>query len=299
MKEIKTAVVTVLRGIGQIMLQESAWTGLLFLIAIAYDSMIMGFAALISAIIGTATAKALKFKDEYIEAGLYGFNATLIGVGLIFIFESSLLVWICIIGGSIISTLLMEFSIRKKVPFFTFPFILVTVVAILVMDHFSLAAHNKIEAVEEMIELQNFNVAAHAYSEVIFKGTIAAGIIFFVGVFVNNPTAALYGFVGALIAGVIANLGHNSADLINDGMFSFNAVLCGIACSGIKPRDGVYVLLSVVIATYFDIFMMNHGWITLTFPFVLSMWIIVPLKKLVGHYESKYQDRNYLISNRK
>ena len=293
MKEIKTAGVTVLRGIGQIMLQESAWTGLLFLIAIAYDSMIMGFAALISAIIGTATAKALKFKDEYIEAGLYGFNATLIGVGLIFIFESSLLVWICVIGGSIISTLLMEFSIRKKVPFFTFPFILVTVVAILVMDHFSLAAHNKIEAVEEMIELQNFNVAAHAYSEVIFKGTIAAGMIFFVGVFVNNPTAALYGFVGALIAGVIANLGHNSADLINDGMFSFNAVLCGIACSGIKPRDGVYVLLSVVIATYFDIFMMNHGWITLTFPFVLSMWIIVPLKKLVGHYESKYQDRNY------
>lgn len=299
MKEIKTAVVTVLRGIGQIMLQESAWTGLLFLIAIAYDSMIMGFAALISAIIGTATAKALKFKDEYIEAGLYGFNATLIGVGLIFIFESSLLVWICVIGGSIISTLLMEFSIRKKVPFFTFPFILVTVVAILVMDHFSLAAHNKIEAVEEMIELQNFNVAAHAYSEVIFKGTIAAGIIFFVGVFVNNPTAALYGFVGALIAGVIANLGHNSADLINDGMFSFNAVLCGIACSGIKPRDGVYVLLSVVIATYFDIFMMNHGWITLTFPFVLSMWIIVPLKKLVGHYESKYQNRNHFISNTK
>lgn len=299
MKEIKTAVVTVLRGIGQIMLQESAWTGLLFLIAIAYDSMIMGFAALISAIIGTATAKALKFKDEYIEAGLYGFNATLIGVGLIFIFESSLLVWICVIGGSIISTLLMEFSIRKKVPFFTFPFILVTVVAILVMDHFSLAAHNKIEAVEEMIELQNFNVAAHAYSEVIFKGTIAAGMIFFVGVFVNNPTAALYGFVGALIAGVIANLGHNSADLINDGMFSFNAVLCGIACSGIKPRDGVYVLLSVVIATYFDIFMMNHGWITLTFPFVLSMWIIVPLKKLVGHYESKYQNRNHFISNTK
>ena len=299
MKEIKTAVVTVLRGIGQIMLQESAWTGLLFLIAIAYDSMIMGFAALISAIIGTATAKVLKFKDEYIEAGLYGFNATLIGVGLIFIFESSLLVWICVIGGSIISTLLMEFSIRKKVPFFTFPFILVTVVAILVMDHFSLAAHNKIEAVEEMIELQNFNVAAHAYSEVIFKGTIAAGMIFFVGVFVNNPTAALYGFVGALIAGVIANLGHNSADLINDGMFSFNAVLCGIACSGIKPRDGVYVLLSVVIATYFDIFMMNHGWITLTFPFVLSMWIIVPLKKLVGHYESKYQNRNHFISNTK
>ena len=289
MKDIKLSIETILKGIGQIMLQESAWTGLLFLIAISYDSILMGVAALVSTIIGTATAKFLKFDDANIKAGLYGFNATLIGVGLIFIFESSLLVWICIILGSIVSTLLMEFSIRKKIPFFTFPFIVVTVIAILVMDHFSLAAHNKIEAVEEIMELQDFNVAAHAYSEVIFKGTIVAGLLFFVGVFLNNPTAALYGFVAALIAGAIAHFGHNSDRLIEDGMFSFNAVLCGIACSGSKPRDGLYVLLSVVIATYFDIFMMHNGWITLTFPFVLSMWVIVPLKKLVSSFEPKTQ----------
>ena len=228
-------------------------------------------------------------EDANIKAGLYGFNATLIGVGLIFFFESSLLIWACIILGSMVSTLLMEFSIRKKIPFFTFPFIVVTVIAILVMDHFSLAAHNKIEAVEEMMELQDFNVAAHAYSEIIFKGTIVAGLLFFVGVFLNNPTAALYGFVAAIFAGAIAHYGHNSERLIDDGMFSFNAVLCGIALSGAKPRDGFYVLLSVLIATYFDIFMMHNGWITLTFPFVLSMWVVVPLKKIVASFESKTQ----------
>lgn len=287
MKEIKTIVQTVLKGIGQIMLQESAWTGLLFLIAISYDSIIMGVAALVSAIVGTATAKVLNFEDANIKAGLYGFNATLIGVGLIFFFESSLLIWVCIIAGSILSTLLMEYSIRKKIPFFTFPFIVVTVIAVLVIDHFSLAGHNKIEAVEELMELQDFNVVAHAFSEVIFKGTIVAGLLFFVGVFINNPTAALYGFVAAIFAGAIAHFGHNSDKLIEDGMFSFNAVLCGIACSGTKPRDGLYVLLSVVIATYFDIFMMHNGWITLTFPFVVSMWVIVPLKKIMARFETK------------
>ena len=292
MKEIKTIVQTVLKGIGQIMLQDSAWTGLLFLIAISYDSILMGVAALASTIIGTATAKVLKFEDANIKAGLYGFNATLIGVGLIFFFESSLLIWACIILGSMVSTLLMEFSIRKKIPFFTFPFIVVTVIAILVMDHFSLAAHNKIEAVEEMMELQDFNVAAHAYSEIIFKGTIVAGLLFFVGVFLNNPTAALYGFVAAIFAGAIAHFGNNSDRLLEDRMFSFNAVLCGIACSGTKPRDGLYVLLSVVIATYFDIFMMHNGWITLTLPFVVSMWVIVPLKKLVASLEPKTQTLN-------
>lgn len=287
MKNIKTLVETVLKGIGQIMLQESAWTGLLFLIAICYDSLLMGVAALVSAIIGTATAKVFKFSDENINAGLYGFNATLIGVGLAFFFQTSPLIWFLIAVGSIISTLLMEFSIRKKIPFFTFPFIVITVAAILTIQHFGLAAARIPGVNKELPELEVFEVAAHAYSEVIFQGTIAAGLLFFIGVFLNNPTAALYGFVAAVIAGAIAHFDQDSVKLIEDGMFSFNAVLCGIACSGTRRRDGLYVLLSTVIATCFDIFMMHNGWITLTFPFVLSMWVIVSLKKLVGHFENK------------
>lgn len=301
MKETKAIVETVLKGIGQIMLQDSAWTGLLFLIAISYDSILMGVAALMSSIIGTATAKICKFNDENIKAGLYGFNATLIGVGLIFFFESSVLIWISVIVGSILSTLLMEFSIRNKIPFFTFPFIVVSVVAVLSIKYFGLAVLNVPAASTTIHVLTDFTVAAHAYGEVIFQGTIVAGFLFFLGVFLHNPTAALYGFFGALIASAIAHYNHNAVNLINDGMFSFNAVLCGIACSGFKPRDGVYVLLSVVIATYFDIFMMYNGWITLTFPFVLSMWFIVPLKKLVGHFEGKQRNKNrdFLITKEK
>lgn len=301
MKLIQTNIEIVLKGIGQIMLQDSAWTGLFFLIAICYDSLLMGLAALVSTIVGTFTAKACGFKQENIIQGLYGFNATLIGVGIIFYFESSVLVWATIVIGSILSTLLMEFSIRKKIPFFTFPFIVVTVIAVLVIKEFELAVVNVPDPSTVIEVLSDFTVGAHAYSEVIFQGTIVAGLLFFLGVFVKNPTAALYGFIAALIASAIAQFHENSADLINDGMFSFNAVLCAIACSGVKPRDGIYVLLSVVIATYFDIFMMNNGLITLTFPFVLAMWIIVPLKKLMGNYEHKLKNRNrdLLIENKK
>lgn len=280
---------TVLKGIGQIMLQESAWTGLFFLLAICYDSLLMGAGALISCIVATATARICKFSDENIKAGLYGFNATLIGVGLVFFFETSPLIWLLIVLGSVLSTLLMEFSIRKKIPFFTFPFIVITVIAVLSIQHFGLGVARIPGANVEMPELEDFAVAAHAYSEVIFQGTIAAGLLFFIGVFLNNPTAALYGFLAAVIAAAIAHFDQDSVKLIEDGMFSFNAVLCGIACSGTKPRDGLYVLLSVVIATYFDIFMMHNGWITLTFPFVLSMWVIVFLKKIVGRFENKVQ----------
>ncbi|WP_413997996.1 urea transporter [Flavobacterium sp. W1B] len=285
MKNIKISVETILKGIGQIMLQESVWTGLLFLIAICYDSLLMGMVAVLSSLIGALTAKICNFDKDNIKAGLYGFNATLIGVGLVFFFQTNPFIWTAIIVGTILSTLLMEFSIRKKIPFFTFPFIVITAIAIIIIKHFSLAVPSVPQNTVVIDELQDFIVVGHAYSEVIFQGTIVAGLIFFLGVFVSNPTAALYGFVGAIFAAAIAHYNHDSSSLINDGMFSFNAVLCGIACSGTKPRDGIYVFLSVVIATYFDIFMMHNGWITLTFPFVLSMWVIVPLKKLIGRVE--------------
>jgi urea transporter len=292
MKETKIMVATVLKGVGQIMLQESAWTGLLFLIAISYDSVIMGVMALLSCAIGTGTARICKFSDKNIKAGLYGFNATLIGIGLVFFFETSPFIWFTVVLGSILSTLLMEFSIRKKIPFFTFPFIVVMAGFVLAIKHFGLATLSVPKATTTISELIDFRVVAHAYSQVIFQGSLLAGLLFFLGVFVKNPTAALYGFLGALIAGAVARFDQDSVQLINDGMFSFNAVLCGIACSGIKPKDGIYVFLSVVIATYFDVSMMENGLITLTFPFVLSMWLIVPLKKLVGLFEDKISNKN-------
>ena len=59
----KTASVlsTILKGLGQIMLQENSVTGLLFLIGIFYGSIIMGLAALLATICGTVTAYLLKY----------------------------------------------------------------------------------------------------------------------------------------------------------------------------------------------------------------------------------------------
>lgn len=48
--------------------------------------------------------------------------------------------------------------------------------------------------------------------------------------------------------------------------------------SGQRIRDGLYVLVTVVIATYVDRFMLHGGWTTLTFPFVVAMWMLGPIK---------------------
>lgn len=57
----------VLKGLGQIMLQENAVTGLLFLIGIFYGSFIMGTAALLAVVCGTTTALLLKYEKSEID----------------------------------------------------------------------------------------------------------------------------------------------------------------------------------------------------------------------------------------
>ena len=99
----------ILRGVGQIMLQENAITGLFFLAGLFYVSISMGLAALLATIIGTVTAYILKYNKEEIEKGLYGFNAALIGVAVLVFCKPTIISFVVIIIGSIISTFIFHF----------------------------------------------------------------------------------------------------------------------------------------------------------------------------------------------
>lgn len=275
---------SVLRGFGQIMLQSNYWTGILFLVAICYDSLWMGVAALLSNIVGVLTAKILKFDKANIEAGLYGFNATLVGVALVFYFQFNIWVAVAIVIGSAVSTILMEIALRKKFPAFTFPFILVTWILLFLLSIPNLALPTVSEHFVDITALEDFWIEGHAFGQVIFQGSVIAGLIFMIAVFINSPISALYGFVASVISMAISHHFHEPIDQVSAGIFSFNAVLCGIACSGLKPRDGVYVLIAVIFSTLIDMWMIHHGWTTLTFPFVLSMWIILIIKKYVAKF---------------
>ena len=115
----------ILKGLGQIMLQENAVTGLLFLIGIFYGSFTMGAAALLAVVCGTTTALLLKYEKSEIDKGLYGFSAALVGVAAILFLKPVLISWIIIIIGSALATVLQHLFIKRKIPVFTLPFVLV------------------------------------------------------------------------------------------------------------------------------------------------------------------------------
>lgn len=97
---------TILKGLGQIMLQENALTGLLFLIGIFYGSFLMGIAALLATLCGTATALLLKYEVSEIEKGIYGFSAALVGVAVMLFFKPLFLSWVFLVIGSVLATIL-------------------------------------------------------------------------------------------------------------------------------------------------------------------------------------------------
>jgi urea transporter len=269
-----------LRGIGQIMLQSNQWTGLIFLAGIFVESAIMGVAAIVAVITGTLTAKLLKYDSENIRNGLYGFSAALVGVAMIFNFKPVLLVWLAIIVGSVLAAILQNAFIMYKIPGFTFPFVLITWVFLYFFHHLvPLAISEKISPIV-LAEPAHF-VPIHGFGEVMFISNDVSGMLFFIAIFINSPITALYGMLGSLIGENLADSLRMPENEVNEGIYSFNAVLSSIANAGSKVVDGLFVLLAVVLAFFIQIGMQNLHLTILTFPFILSVWITHFMKKIV------------------
>ena len=70
------------RGIGQVMFQNNALSGLLMLVGIFLNSWQLGVLAVGGNIISTLAACISGYGRDDIKNGLYGFNGTLIGIAV-------------------------------------------------------------------------------------------------------------------------------------------------------------------------------------------------------------------------
>lgn len=269
----------VMKGLGQIMLQENAVTGSVFLIGICMGSWTMGLAALIATLTGTFVAKMLQFDNTNIGKSFYGFSAALVGVALTLMFEPSFIVWIFIIFGSALASILQHFFILKKISVFTLPFVVVTWGAVYLLNLFSpeLAIFPAMESIDST---NDFAFAFRGFGQVIFQSSAIAGLLFFCAIFIHTPIAALYGLAASVIAAMLSSAFTSQYEAIQLGLFSFNAVLCAIVFVGNKISDGLWVLCSVILATTFSLLMSKFAFMQLTFPFVISAFITLQLRAL-------------------
>ena len=134
----------ILRGVGQVFFCCNAVTGLIFLIALYVGGITAGIAATVGVISSTVAAYLLGFSEDDIDAGLYGFNGTLVGPCLFLFLENTPQLWLYVVLASILSTVVLAALMRilqsYNIPASTSPFVLTCwmfLVAVYAFDGFS------------------------------------------------------------------------------------------------------------------------------------------------------------------
>ncbi|MCC6384322.1 MAG: urea transporter [Bacteroidia bacterium] len=270
----------VFKGLGQIMLQENALTGILFLVGIFIGSVTMGAAALLATVIGTLTARLIGFDKASTESGLYGFSAALTGVALVLYFKPVLLIWIFIILGAALAGLIQYAAYCRKIPVYTLPFVLVTwLLAFIVNHYFPELVVSRVSEIQP--EQSRFSFPLKGFGQVIFQSNSLSGLLFFCALFISSPIAALYGLAAAVTAAIFSVLLSAQSEAISIGLYSYNAVLCAIVFAGNKISDGGWALIAVLLASIGSHLMKTHNLMELTFPFVAATLVTLLLKKLI------------------
>lgn len=272
------------RGIGQVMFQNNALSGIIMLLGIFLNSWQMGLLALAGNGAGTLTAYLSGYKQEDIRAGLYGFNGTLVGIAIGVFMQISLVSLLLMIIASAFSTWVTRlFGSQRWLPGFTAPFIITVWLLLGICSFFfpSLLLPTSSSVIECKPDL--FRAFSLNIGQVMFQGeTIVSGLFFLAAIFINSRLNAFYAVMASLLSVVVSLFWGVEYSMLNMGLMGYNGVLCAIALGDKTWKGAFYAVLSVLISILLQFTGMKFGMVTLTAPFVLSVWCIMGINKLAS-----------------
>ena len=292
-----------LRGIGQVMFQDNPLSGLLFFVAIGWGSYAAGMpqvaiGGLVAVVAATLTAQWLRVDAAGLDAGLYGYNAYLVGLALGTFLAVSPLWWVYVALGGAVSVVatIGTANVFKTwgVAALTAPFVLTAWLLLLATYAFSAIEGSGLPMTAEIAPLDPAAANPLAFgdflvgilksiAQVFLKADVLSALLLLVGLAVNSIAASVFAVVGAIVAVLTAHLLGAESDLITGGLMGFSPVLTAIALGAVFYKPGVRVALYALIGTVFTVVVqgaMNvvltpFGIPTLTGPFVLASWLFL------------------------
>lgn len=291
-----------LRGVGQVMFQNHPLSGLLFLIAIGWGSYAaaaphIGFAGIVTLVVATATAYALRADVADLHAGLFGFNGYLVGLAMATFMHPATAMWVYVVLGGAASTVAMLAiaNVFKtwSTPALTAPFVLVAWLLLLATHVFG-GATGALPASAQIVPLDaaaadplRFGAFLQgtflSISQVFLKASGAAALLLIAGLAVSSLRSAAWAVAGAAIAVLTAHALGAESDLVTGGLMGFSPVLTAVALGAIFLPAGLRGSAYAVLGTVFTVLVqgaMNavvtpFAIPTLTAPFVLVTWLFL------------------------
>ncbi|RBY83790.1 urea transporter [Geodermatophilus sp. TF02-6] len=289
----------VLRGIGQVFLQNNPLTGALILLGIFLSSYRSGLYALLGTVVATVTALVISAPRESVGQGLYGFNGTLTAIDLSFYIERqerliAYVVLACAVSA-VLTAGIQNFLSFAHVPSLTAAFVATTWVFLAALHQFPHLAPSP-----ALLELPHLPAQAgggggsltpadllsgflNGFSQVFLQSGLWTGVAFLVGILVNSRISAAAAAVGSLIGlGTGWALGL-PATALRDGLSGYNSVLTVIALGGLyyalSYRSALLAavggIAAVVVYGTFATILSPVGLPILTAPFVVTTWVFV------------------------
>jgi urea transporter len=306
---------TLLRGVGQVMLQNNPMTGLLFLVGIFLNSHEYGLTALLGLVVATLAAYLLGADQTLIRNGLFGFNGVLTGITLSVFLQWDWHVAIYIILGAIVSSIvaivstivmmgLAKLLIDWDMAPLTAPFVLTAWLLLFALYQFGQFHPTKLihpmlvhpgatiqtglqeAAGSGAVGLTAVNLANALFrgvGEVFLQDNLWTGVVFVIAILVNSRTCGAFALLGSALGGLTALVLGGDGVAIYHGLYGFNAVLTGIALGGLflvlKWRSTIYALIGVIFSAIvfaaIVVPLAPIGMPAFTAPFVLTTWVLL------------------------
>lgn len=305
---------TVLRGVGQVMFQDSMWTGLLFMIGIfwgayAEGSPLVAWGAAVGVIVSTITGYLLDLPDDNGSQGLWGFNGVLVGCAFPTFMGDTVWMWIalvlCAAMTTWVRTALNNIFGKWGVSSFTFPFVLCTwffLLAARQMHGMPPVGESVAEFPVESIGHLNAGFGdlviywLKGVAQVFLINNWVTGICFLIGLALCSWRASLWAAIASAVSLAVAIFWQAPASSIAGGLYGFSAVLTGIAlgstfCRSNDWRTWIWALLGIVATVFIqggmDAAFAPLGIATLTAPFCIGTWLfLIPGYKMFAPKES-------------
>lgn len=288
---------TILRGLGQVMFQNSRLAGLLFLAGIAANSLLLAVAALAGCAAATLAAMALGADRAQVRAGMFGFNGALVGIALAYFLAPTPMTWAALLLAAACSTVLMAAMLAVfdvwMLPALTAPFVFTTLTFLLATAGFGrlepagrlpVAGFPASAAVDGVVTSRTLAEGVlSGLGQVFFQGSALSGALFAAGLLLSSRRACVTALAGSL-AGLLIAWGMGATEpALRAGIHGFNSALTAIALGSVFLSPGrasaLFTLFGAIVTPFVAVActaaLKPLGLPAMTLPFVLATWVFL------------------------